>query len=193
MVHPVLPFLPHERARLHSNLMSVSLTARRAFFSALYTFAHPGEYDPLPNLSNERSYMEPANLVVALQYQNSAAQTAAEKLVGLQTVILMILATELTGPTNIEYRGWYTQAFGAAAFHFGYLRRVRGAGKLLGSDADEHHLLARRAWLAFVTLEHWHAAGTASPTMCPDELTQLVADDRLMLGDVGYFLLRKYS
>ena len=135
--------------------------------------------------------MQPADLVVDLQYEDSATQTAAEKLVALQTILLMILATEMSGPTNIEYRGWYAQAFGAATFHFGHLRRVRETGKLLGHDIDEHHLLARRAWLTLVTLEHWHAAGTAVPTMCPDELTELVADDHIMLGHVGYFLLRK--
>lgn len=118
--------------------------------------------------------------------------TAAEKLVVFQTVLLMILATEFSGPVNSEYRGWYNQAFGAATFLFGHLRHIREAGQLLGQGNDEHNLLARRAWLSFVTLEHWHAAGTASPSLCPDELTELIAEDRALLGDVGYSLLREY-
>ena len=191
MIHPVLPFLPHDRSRLHSNLANITPTVRKAFFSALFVFAHPGRYDPLPCNIAERSYMEPANLVFALQREDRATQPAAERLVVLQTILLMILATEMTGPANIEYRGWYTQAFGTATFLFGHLRRVRETDRLPYHDPDDHQLLARRAWLSFVTLERWHSAGTFLPTICPDELTELVADDRMMLGDAGYFLLRK--
>lgn len=135
--------------------------------------------------------MQPANLVTDLQYADTTAQTAAEKLVILQTILLMIIATEMTGPLSIEYRGWYAQASTAASFQFGHLRRIRDTSKLLDPDPDELLVLARRAWLSLVTLEHWHAAGTANEILCPDELNMLVASDHQLLGDVGYFLLRE--
>jgi len=163
-----------------------------AFFAALNQVANPGRFNPVPSKRNDNPYREPANLVADLQHEHSAIQAAAEKLVVLQTVLLMILATDMSGPTVSCHRGWYTQAYGAAAFFFGHLRRIRETGKLLNRGRDEHHLVARRAWLTFVTLEHWHAAGTAFPSLCPDELTDLVADDRVLLGELGYFLLRRY-
>jgi len=192
-IHPVFPFLPHDRSRLHSNLASVSTITRVAFFAALNQVSNPGRFNPVPSKRNDNPHREPANLVADFQYEYGAPQAAAEKLVVLQTVLLMILATDMSGPTVSCYRGWYTQAYGAAAFSFGHLRRVRETSKLLNRDNDEHHLVARRAWLTFVTLEHWHAAGTASPSLCPDELTELVTDDRVLLGELGYFLLRRSS
>ena len=161
--------------------------------AALDQVANPGRFNPVPSKRNENPHKEPANLVADLQHEHSATQAAAEKLVVLQTLLLMILATEMSGPTVSSYRGWYTQAYGAAAFWFGHLRRIRETGKLRNRDNDEHHLVARRAWLTFVTLEHWHAAGTACPSLCTDELTELVADDRLLFGELGYFLLRRSS
>lgn len=191
-IHPVFPFLPHDRSRLHSNLASVSTITRVAFFAALNQVANPGRFNPVPSKRNETPHREPANLVADLQHEHSASQAVAEKLVVIQTILLMILATDMSGPIISCYRGWYTQAYGAAAFLFGHLRRIRETGKRLNRDNDEHHLIARRAWLTFVTLEHWNAAGTASPSLCPDELTELVADDRVLFGELGYFLLRRY-
>lgn len=190
MIHPILPFLPHEQQRLQSYLTDVSPNIRKAFLSALHMFAYPGRYDPIPD--TERSYLEPANLVVALQYRDSASRTTAEKLVVLQTFLFMILATEMTGPTNTENRGWYSQAFSAASFLFPHLRCVHETGRMQCDGIDEHHLLGRRTWFVFVILERWHAAGTACESICSDELTELVANDRLLLGDVGHSLLREF-
>ena len=137
---------------------------------------------------NPRS--QTASLVRDLQNLQHTMQTAQEKLVALQAVLLMILATERSGPSYAEHQAWFLQALGAANFHYYHIRHVRSAGKLLGQDIDAHHLLARRAWLTLVTLERWHSAGTASPTLVPDELTQLCPEDHAIFGDIGYYLLR---
>lgn len=63
---------------------------------------------------------------------------------------------------------------------------------MLGEDRDEHHLLARRAFLTLVTMERWNAAGVSAQTVIPEDLTKLVAADKVLLGDLGYNALRKY-
>lgn len=148
-------------------------------------------YDIIPSYGHEHPRTQPARLVHDLHNQQHTMQTAEAKLVALQAVILMILATERNGPTDAEYQGWFSQALSAANFHYYNIRNVRSAGKLLGHDIDEHHLLARRAWLTFVTLERWHAAGTATSSLVQDDLTELCAEDRTIFGDMGYYLLRK--
>ena len=63
---------------------------------------------------------------------------------------------------------------------------------MLGEDRDEYHLLARRAFLTLVTMERWNAAGVSAQTVIPEDLTKLVAADKVLLGDLGYNALRKY-
>ena len=64
---------------------------------------------------------------------------------------------------------------------------------MLGDNLDEYHLLSRRAFLTLVTMERWNAAGVSAQTIIPEDLTKLVAADKILLGDLGYSALRKYS
>ena len=73
------------------------------------------------------------------------------------------------------------------------LRAVRKRGVKIGTNLDEYHLLARRAFLTLVTMERWNAAGVSAQTIIPEELTKLVAADKMLLGDLGYSALRKCS
>ena len=59
-------------------------------------------------------------------------------------------------------------------------------------DLDAHHLLLRRAFLSLVAMERWNAAGISAQTIIPEDLTYLVAADKVLLGDLGYSALSKY-
>ena len=82
---------------------------------------------------------------------------------------------------------------GASAFLFHDLRAVRKHGVKIGNHLDEYHLLARRAFLTLVTMERWNAAGVSAQTIIPEDLTKLVAADKMLLGGLGYNALRKCS
>ena len=59
-------------------------------------------------------------------------------------------------------------------------------------DPDAHHLLLRRAFLSLVAMERWNAAGISAQTIIPEDLTYLVAADKVLLGDLGYNVLSTY-
>ena len=82
---------------------------------------------------------------------------------------------------------------GASASLFRDLRTVRKRGVVVGDNLDEYHLLTRRAFLSLVTMERWNAAGVSAQTIIPEDLTKLVAADKVLLGDLGYNALRKCS
>ncbi|KAL8787862.1 MAG: hypothetical protein Q9195_007602 [Heterodermia aff. obscurata] len=123
--------------------------------------------------------------------QHASTQTPVDKLVVLQTILLMIFAAEFNSPATTGDRGWYIQALGASTFLFNDLRTVRKRGVALGNDdPDQYHLLARRAFLTLVIMERWNAAGISAQTIIPEDLTKLVATDKVLLGTFGYHALR---
>ncbi|KAG7007639.1 hypothetical protein G7Y79_00009g027480 [Physcia stellaris] len=190
--HPFLPFLPHSKDRLLSALAKVSSPVHEAFNAALILYAFPARFGTLPS-SRSESLKDPSSsltqAVKDLLHDHHATQTQTEKLVALQAVLLMIFADEVHHPREIGNRGWYGQAFVASTFMFQNLRSVRKHGVGLMDDLDAHHLLLRRAFLSLVAMERWNAAGTSAQTIIPEDLTYLVAADKVLLGDLGYSAL----
>lgn len=57
-------------------------------------------------------------------------------------------------------------------------------------DIDGEEALCRRAWWILVILDRWRAASTSSMPLISDEKIFLKDNDRHVLGDVGYHLVR---
>ena len=106
-VHPFLPFLPHDRDSMNAILANLSSsTVRKAFYAALQVFAYPGKHNAIPSkLSDDEksdgtSSAEFANMVFHLQFEQTSTQPLAEKLVILQSILLMIFAVECNSPKH---------------------------------------------------------------------------------------------
>ena len=58
------------------------------------------------------------------------------------------------------------------------------------TDVDGEECLSRRAWWVLVILDRWRAASTSSMPLIGDDKIYLKDSDRLVLGQVGYNLVR---
>lgn len=105
-VHDFLPFLPHDKEVMFSNLEQTSLPVILAYQGALRVFSHPGVYSTIPLQSSEIEdhKAEYARRVSDLQHDAKSTQTPVEKLVVLQTILLMIFAAEFHSPATAGRR-----------------------------------------------------------------------------------------
>lgn len=101
-MHYFLPFLPHSKEVLFSTLNQTSLTVRNAFHGALLVYSYPGKYSTIPLRGSEieNPKAEYARMVSDLQHNPKSTQTTADKLVVLQTILLMIFAAEFSSPAT---------------------------------------------------------------------------------------------
>ena len=101
-IHYFLPFLPHNKEVLLSTLSQTSLTVHHAFHGALLMLSYPGDFStiPLRGSETENPKSEYARMVSDLQHDSKSTQTPVDKLVVLQTILLMIFAAELNSPAT---------------------------------------------------------------------------------------------
>ena len=129
-----------------------------------------------------------ANLCLSSQKGSPGADPLSEDLIRLQTLILMTIADELSGPLLSRAGTWLGSAVALAnSLH------LQHSGYSEGSDDSNLRKLLRRAWLSLVILDRWHAAAKCTATLIHDEDVSLVPADHIVLGSNSYHLLRKFT
>ena len=183
MIHPILPILPNSKAKLRFNLVKTPATMRDTLIYALNSAA------PSPDSKVGSNMKKAAEHLVALQLEDLAARPVSDNLVYLQALLLMSLAHSASGPTQARGSSWINLAFDVATFlnlHLNH-RCVHVAG----SDIDTTEKLCRRAWIAFIVMDRWHAAGTGVPQLTSDNQSVLHQEDTALLSNTGFRFARK--
>ena len=165
------------------NIAKTPATMRDTLIYALNAAA------PAPGSDVASSIKKAAELLVAVQLEDLTARPISDNLVYLQALLLMSLAHSASGPKQAKQSSWINLAFNVATFlklHLNY-RCVH----VIGSNIDTKEKLCRRAWLAFVVIDRWHAAGTGVPQLTGDSQAVLHQEDTVLLSDTSFRFARK--
>ena len=185
LIHTTHPLLADTKLQVLLNLDKViDALVRDAFFGSLQALVKSIS----PGSASQQQDVRAAELLISLNFKDAATRTSNDNLVYLQAILLMALATDMSGPAISQQPIWYNLA-GIMADFLGL-----GVGPPYKEIADpeiEYSKLARRAWLVFITLDRWHASGTLSRSIMPDDVTLFPHDDHALLGGNGFHLLRK--
>lgn len=186
LIHTTHPLLADTKLQVLLNLDKViDAPVRDAFFGSLQVLVKSISPGSTPQQQDVRA----AELLMSLNFKDAATRTATDNLVYLQAILLMALATDMSGPAISQQPIWYNLAGIMADF------LDLGVGPPYKQIADpeiEYSKLARRAWLVFITLDRWHASGTLSRSIMPEDVTLFPHDDHALLGGNGFHLLRKH-
>lgn len=170
---------------------------REAFLEALYATArlsgpsHRGSSSP--GAVNRKA----TDLIAASQFDHAATRNRSSKLIYLQALILMILEAEGRGPASQEDRPgplqavWLGSAVGLA-YHLRLYsdRSLERSLSAINDDLDSDDCVGRRSWWVLVMLDRWHASSRSSPLFIPDSSINLLPEDRQILGDAPFHLVR---
>lgn len=132
-------------------------------------------------------------MIVSSQFENPNTRSYRDKLIYLQTLILMGLEADNHGP---ESTGPPRAAWLGAAVGLVYSMKLHSnrfpRDKLQTGDPDSDEKLGRRAWWVIVVLDRWHAISTSSPLFIPDSSVALLPEDQSILGTAPYHLARTF-
>ena len=190
-MHTTFPLLPDSKQHLVSYLAKIADNIREAFFAALQSFGKASS--PAPALTSQRpgDNSRAAMLLMTLQVEDAAARTFLENTVCLQSMLLMLIATDANTLGMNQPSVWYSLAFSMATYlnlHSSKPHSIGTEGNITSDGA-----LARRTWLILVTLDRWHALGTSKPLIVPENGLRLASDDQTLLGVDGFHLIRELS
>ncbi|TEY40873.1 hypothetical protein BOTCAL_0416g00050 [Botryotinia calthae] len=189
-IHPTYPILSLTKTRLISRLSACPAPVRHAFWEALYAAIR---LFPTAVPLKPRGITNAVRIVQAVQYDSQTIRSPTTMIVHLQ--IMMLLAIEANNlPCDIQDGQiiqlpsvWLSTAVG-----FAYSTKLHAHKPIDKSnndpDSDDKH--ARRVWFSLVIMERWNAAVRACPIQIPDSVAQIYPDDRAILGEVPYHLVR---
>lgn len=192
LIHPTFPFLPESTSNLRSRLAEAPGSMRDAFLEALYSTVRSSPASRARGVSTSNA-RRASDLIISAQFESSAARSHRDKLIYLQTLILMGLEADNHGPDSSgpPRAAWLGAAVGlvySMKLHSNRLPRE----KLQPGDPDSDEKLGRRAWWVLVVLDRWHAISTSSPQFIPDSTVALLVEDQNVLGAALYHIARKY-
>lgn len=191
-IHPTYPMLSLTKARLTARVSACPAPVRLAFWEALYaairSFPHAVSLKP-QGLANAYK------LIHTSAYESSIPRSPSTNIVYLQ--IMMLLVIESNNQPRELQDGEICQApfvWMGTAVGFAYSLKLHLYKPLDKSnndpDSDDKH--ARRVWWSLTMMERWHAATTTCPLQIPDSAAQMYPDDKGLLGDIAYYLARKF-
>lgn len=174
-VQAVFPILPSSKARIQSLLSQCPSPLRTAFASALIAVGQSAGDGKFANsLLNEWENID-------------APHSRAADIVHALTLLLLII--------DADWRHSPTLPFLLAR-----AVAVANAMKLwkftpieLASEPDSDDQLCVRIWWSLVLMDRWHSAGTGKPAYIPDSSVVAPAGLENTLGEVCFYLIRKFS
>ena len=136
-----------------------------------------------------------ADLLIAMRFFDSSrlveprARTRNSNFVYLQSLILIIIACENSGPSQSRDIVWYAEAIRVAIYLRLHLIPARHYSE--GHD-DDDDAIGRRLWLIMAILDRWHAASTNGMLLIARESIELEDCDESWMGPFSFHLTRKH-
>ncbi|KAF7861969.1 hypothetical protein EAF04_007850 [Stromatinia cepivora] len=189
-IHPTYPMLSLTKARLNARLSACSAPVRYAFWEALYATIRSF---PTAIPLKPQGITHAVKLIHTAPYDSQTTRSLSTNIVYLQ--IMMLLAIEANNQPRDIQDGEIVQSpsiWLGTAVGYAYSLRLHAHKPIDKSnndpDSDDKH--ARRVWFSLVIMERWNAAITTCPLQIPDSVAQIYPDDRALLGEVAYHLVR---
>ena len=182
LIHPFLPLLPDQTDVIQQYVQVVPVALCNAFFAAL-----EAAITACTNSDSSAATKIASAQLDAVQGDADYTATMPSKLVDLQALILMVVATENSGPSHNHKNRWISLAVDAATHMDLHYPR--------SPDSHDHDSyirggLGRRAWLILFVLDRWHALSTCDILRVPEVNIKLMDHDRTLIGEATYHLWR---
>lgn len=161
---------------------------RKGFASALSYLAKVtsvAQPSPATNGPDERV----AQYQMAVQAELFDCWTQHDNVLYLQTLILMILATDIYPRSPCHTSVWYGLAFTVSSFL--QLHVKKDSETIANANLMSIDMVARKGWLILVVLDRWYAASASYPPTISDRGVYLGPSDHALLGDQLYHLTRQ--
>ncbi|KAH8205369.1 hypothetical protein TruAng_000448 [Truncatella angustata] len=192
LVHPVFPVLAANKSRLEQQLAQCPSTLRDAFTTALN-----GTIESFPSFNVDggfRQNLTDASRSLTEWKANASSMSNVARLVHLQTLILIAIASDHCGPASLTGESGSPNKSGVLGEAIGvaYSMRLHAsqANADLSGDSDADENVAIRAWWTLVMLDRWNAISTASPVFIPNDSVVILPGLKDLLGENVYHLAR---
>ena len=194
IIHPVYPMIAHSKQHLKTYLGKTPASVRLAFLEAVNAVISscPGALVTTPSSAQTNKIAH--ELLNSYQYETDSPHKVLAKLVFIQASMLMVLALDMSGPSNYQIHPgvskdiWLGMATGMTKSL--KLHDTRTCQEHFTDDVDSLELVARRTWWSLVIMERWHACGTTTPLSIPDSIVELAPGDAILLGESVYNFAR---
>lgn len=193
-VHVHLPFLPNKPQVLLVRLETCSPFLRQAFFEAMHaatralSWKDPSDFEPRQMPKDVQRLFDP-------QLLNDTTQNRSAKMIQLQTLILMSLEAQcqLSTSQTVSNTSFSPSVWISTAINLAYQLNLQSARSSPNEDFDSEDNLARRVWQTLYVIEKWRSHSTGTLSMIPDHSMIFSREDKVVMGDVLYWLFREYT
>ena len=176
--------LPNSIGALQNVVQKVPAGICEAFFEALdAAIAACTRVDAKKDIKSAGDYLK------FIRSDSQYTETLLAKVVYLQGLILMIIATSNIGPSYKFKTDWIVLAVAAAEDL--KLHHVPRYHDPKDPDMYTRGDIGRRAWLILYILDRWHGLGNPDVLHIPEDNCPLIDSDYDLLGDHPYHLFRR--
>ncbi|MCJ1436004.1 Glucose-responsive transcription factor [Xylographa pallens] len=184
VVHSTFPLLPNNSINLRKLLVQSPVLLRDAFFGAMLMVALRSSASFSPVDDHDHVAAKEALLVlISPEQTHFGTRNDLESLLYLQTCVLMIIGSDMSGPANslpvdMPARAVWSGLAVAAAQHLKLLSRVTHS--VHSYDPDAEYSLGRRAFWILVVMDRYYAISTG--TQPQFQTTNMHLSDRGVVG-----------
>ena len=193
-IYPTYPILARSKADLQMFLNKISGSTREAFLRALKIASSQHILNATALPVDGHAVTTIYNLLLDKNSPELLQRDVENKLVALQTALLVLIHIDSTGPdTSLgSTRGsWLGMAIDLAQdMKLFQLGGAQNAEQLV-MDPNGLKAIGQRCWWSLVIIDKWYAAGTASPPRIPESLIRLGLVDHKIIGHSLFNLTRK--
>ena len=150
--------------------------------------------ETLPAAGKVDLIKQASETVLALLNASSSMTNETSKRVMFQTIIATVIAIDLLGPPNHRVRNFPSANVllaAAVALADGSKLGVPSTRKATSQDEDSKYSMRRRIWFTLVVLDRFYSVGTAMSLRVSNLSTVIAPEDRDLLGENFYHLVRK--
>ncbi|MCJ1386134.1 Glucose-responsive transcription factor [Xylographa soralifera] len=198
VLHSTFPVLPNEPFSLRKLLVQCPKTLRDAFFGAMLMVAMRSSASFSPIDDHDHVAAKEALLVFASPEQTHlGTRNDLESLLYLQTCVLMIFGSDMSGPGNslpvdIPARGVWFGLGVAAAQHLKLFNQATHSDQSDPVNPDAEDSLGRRAFWIMIIMDRYYAISMGYQPLFQNASTYIRLGDRVVLG-ASLFNLAKHT
>ncbi|EEB06871.1 transcription factor [Schizosaccharomyces japonicus yFS275] len=191
LIHSTFPILHHSKARLRAELENAPVHLRSSCLHAIYSLVNRPPFSS----QGHSFHNTPSKAIGMLNLLCTSVQVLSNRILHLQTMILLAIESDQRGPATITGKNGLPQSMWlGAAVGLACNMRLHMQGHLsfksITEDIDSSEALCRRAWWVLVVLDRWHSMSTCSPLFIPEQLIRLTFQDQKLLGSFPSHLVR---
>lgn len=189
-IHATYPILCTSPDRQWEKVAACPPRLVETFMDAL--FASTKSFALSTNIYEKACLERAMHNALTLKYDSSVYQNASVSQVVLQTLMLLVFATENNGRAKV---GPPSVALLSAAVALAYQNKFhvyKPVDELSERDPDSDDNITKKLWVSLVIMDRWQAVGYAMPHLIPEEAVAFRPDLIQTLGEEVYHEARMY-